>query len=324
MTDGSLEARIAEEIAARADVLGMDTARLRVTYVLNRGGFTNRSYHVTDGHRRFHLKLADQPETLAALERWRGLHALLAARHHAPPMVDWVRIPGAGLEGPLFDHIDGAVPDVRSPALVAAIGPLLGRLHGDRDLAARLAGREPPAPCRDTLRGTLIARFREELEQVGAHRPGFVSARTLEWVRREVDAIEREAWDLPAFAEMADSPIHGDLWLNNLLRGTDGRWWVLDWDDLSLGDPALDWATLLGPTVADPAPLDVSALPPDSVTPAVRERLPLYARAVLLDWVLDPIADWIEADAAPEHAAAVRAEKERIHHAALARYRAKY
>ncbi|HEX6747049.1 MAG TPA: aminoglycoside phosphotransferase family protein [Longimicrobium sp.] len=325
MEDTMLEDRIARGIAARADALGLDADRLRVTYVLNWGGFVNRSYHVTDGRRRYHLKLSDAAETLPGLQRWRGVHELLTARYHAPEMVDWIALPDLGLEGPLFRHVDGAVPEVRSPELLAAVAPVIERLHGDGELAAHIASDEAPRPCRDTFLETYAGRFREDLAFVSAHRPGFVSPGTLAYIRGQADALEVEVHAHPAFAEPGTSPIHADLWLENLLLDGDGRWWVLDWDGLTVGDPAIDWAMLLGPTTRDLAPLDISTLPPDVATDAgLRSRLPIYARASLLDWALDPLADWIDADAVPEHTAAVRAEKERQHLAALALYRATY
>ncbi len=325
MEETTLEDRVAEEIAARADALGLDARRLRVTYVLNWGGFVNRSYHVTDGRAPYHLKLAREPESLARLRRWRGVHELLAARYHAPPIVDWVALPGLEWEGPLFPHIDGAVPEVRSPELLAAIAPVIEQLHGDGELAARIAADEAPRPCRDTFLDTYADRFREDLAYVAAHRPAFVSPEALAYFRGEAEALEAEVHAHPAFAEAATMPIHGDLWLDNLIRGSDGRWWVLDWDEMAIGDPAMDWAMLLGPTARDLAPLSVDALPPATAADAgLRERFQVYTRAALLDWALDPLADWIDAETVPQHAATVRAVKERQHHAALALYRARY
>lgn len=52
-----------------------------------------------------------------------------------------------------------------------------------------------------------------------------------------------------------------------------------------------------------------------------RARLPLLGQATLLDWVIDPLYDWIDADASPAHAGEVRAEKQRVHQAALGLYR---
>ncbi|HET7460525.1 MAG TPA: phosphotransferase [Longimicrobium sp.] len=324
MSEDVLEPAIAAALAARAGALGLDAARLKIRYVLNWGGFVNRSYHVTDGTRRLHLKLAGEPEYMDGLRAWRGVADVLTARYHAPRMVGWLHIPGMSLEGPLFEQIEGATAEARTPGLLAAVAPLLARLHGDAELAARLAADHPPRRCRDTFTGTFIRRFREDLEHVRSDPPPFVSGTLLDWMERETDAMEREAATRPEFAEPADAPVHADLWLGNLLEGAHGRVWLLDWDDLMLGDPALDWATLLGPTRADVSLSGHATLPPQALAPGVAERLPLYARATLLDWVLDPLADWIEAATAPEHASEVRAEKERIHRAALAVYRATY
>jgi Phosphotransferase enzyme family len=327
-TDGmdgeSIEKRIKAELTARAGALGLNAASLELRYVLNWGGFVNRSYHVTGGMRHLHLKLAGEPGYIDGLRRWQGVAAVLTERYGAPRMVGWLRVPGTPLEGPLFEHVDGRVPDARTPALLGSVAGLLSRLHGDAELAARLANDGPPQRCRDTFATTFIRRFRADLDQVRNHPLPFAPAATVEWIEREVDALQRDAATRPGFAEPADAPIHADLWLGNLLEGAHGRVWVLDWDDLRLGDPALDWATLLGPTRADVSLSGHAALPAQALAPGVAERLPLYARATLLDWVLDPLADWIEADTAPEHAAEVRAEKERIHHAALAVYRATY
>lgn len=324
MDGESIEERIEAELLARADALGLNAGALQIRYVLNWGGFSNRSYHVTDGHRRLHLKLASEPEYINGVRRWRGVADLLAARHHAPPMLGWLEVPGTPLEGPLFEHIEGTTPRVRTPAFLDAVAPLLARLHGDAELAARLAADHPPRRCRDTFTGTFIRRFREDLRHVRGDPPPFVPDTLMDWMEREVDALDREATTRPEFGEPADAPAHGDLWLGNLLEGADGRVSVLDWDDLTLGDPALDWATLLGPTRGDVSLSGHAALPAQARAPGVAERLPLYARATLLDWVLDPLADWIEAGTAPEHAAEVRAEKERIHSAALTVYRATY
>lgn len=321
--DGSLETRIAAELAAQADALGLDARAIRVRYVLNWGGFVNRSYHVTDGTHHLHLKLADEAGSLDGLRRWRGVHVLLSERYAAPRMAGWLRIPETPLEGPVFEHIDGSTPQVRTAALIESIAPLLAALHADTGLAARVADGGPPRPCRDTFANTYLRRFREDLDLVRADPPPFIPAPLLGWMEREIDALDAESATLPAFGEIAATPIHADLWLNNLL--VDGeRLWVLDWDDLSIGDPALDWATVLGPTRLDLAPADVAAIPAQARTPGVMARLPLYARASLFDWLLDPLADWIAADEAPEHAATVRAEKERLHHAALALYRRMY
>jgi hypothetical protein len=94
----------------------------------------------------------------------------------------------------------------------------------------------------------------------------------------------------------------------------------VDWDDMRIGDPAADLATLLGPTADDARPLRMLEQVEGTLTPAERERLSLLGRATLLDWVIDPLSDWIDAHTAPTHRRVVRAEKRRIHESALACY----
>jgi hypothetical protein len=50
----------------------------------------------------------------------------------------------------------------------------------------------------------------------------------------------------------------------------------------------------------------------------------LYLRARLLDWVIDVLADYIEAEVAPEQRDRVQTEKKRQHLQALALYQSRY
>ena len=50
----------------------------------------------------------------------------------------------------------------------------------------------------------------------------------------------------------------------------------------------------------------------------------MFQRAFVLDMVIDPLADWVAAEFSPEHVEEVRAEKERVHKEALAKYRTLY
>ena len=317
------QSAVHDHLASRAPELGLDADGLRVEYVLNWGGFVNRSFQVTDGRTRLHLKLAREPDIRDALRRFWGFREMMRDRYHAPDTLAWVDVPGTEYSGVLSRWIDGAAPASLDDRLAAEVVRCIDRLHRDRELAARLpAG---PTTCADVYRGTYHRRFVEDLAFVSPHPPPFVSPALLEWIRGEVAALESAVSAAPAFAEPADAPAHADLWLNNLLVAPGGEWYVLDWDDLGLGDPAMDWCMLFGPTRADLRPATERALPPAvTADPAVRERLALYARASLLDWMLDPLSDWIGATEAPEHIKEVRAEKERIHRASLAAYRARY
>ena len=100
---------------------------------------------------------------------------------------------------------------------------------------------------------------------------------------------------------------------------------MIDWDDLSLGDPALEYGIVLGPlwrtgklTAAQAAEM----LP--SPDPDLRRRFEVCLHALLLDEVIDSLADWVECAFSPDHQEEVRAAKERVHQAALERYRELY
>lgn len=318
-----LQSLVHQQLASRAAELGLDAARLRVEYVLNWGGFVNRSFQVTDGRARLHLKLAHDREILDALRRFWGFREMMSDRYHAPGALAWIDVPGSGYAGVLSRWIDGAPPEALDERLAAEVVRTMDRLHGDHELAAHLPAVQ--ATCADVYRGTYHARFIADLEFVTEERPPFVPPALVEWMRGEALALEAAVAAAPAFAEPADAPTHSDLWLNNLLVTPRGEWYVLDWDDLALGDPAMDWCMLFGPARGDLRTAADRALPPAVTADAgVRERLRLYARASLLDWIIDPLADWIDATESPEHLAEVRPEKERIHRAALDAYRARY
>ena len=119
------------------------------------------------------------------------------------------------------------------------------------------------------------------------------------------------------------STIHGDLQANNLLLTNQGEWFLLDWDDLTLGDPALDFALLLAPPLsAWQDDLWRDYLPGREA--GFVERMALYGRARLLDWVIDVLADYVEAEGTPEQQALARSVKQQQHLQALALYQARY
>ncbi|HYR12484.1 MAG TPA: phosphotransferase [Longimicrobium sp.] len=317
------QAIVHAHLVSRAAELGLDAARLRVEYVLNWGGFVNRSFQVTDGRARLHLKLANEPKIRDALRRFWTIREMMSDRYHAPRALAWVEVPGTDYVGILSPWIDGAAPESLDERLAEVVVRCIDGLHHDRELAAHLS--DDPVTCADVYLRTYHRRAMEDLEFIAPDRPPFVSAALLEWMRGEVAALEAAVRAAPAFAQVADAPTHGDLWLNNLLVTPGGEWSVLDWDDLALGDSALDWCMLFGPSLGDLRPVTERAVPPlVTADAAARERLAIYARASLLDWIIDPLSDWIGATEAPEHLDEVRAEKERIHRAALAAYRARY
>ena len=322
----ALARRTTDYFRKHAQRYGLDPNAVEARYILNWGGFVNASFQITDGERSYHLKLADDEEALESLDRWRALSDLLSARYRAPRMVDWVKIPRMPFEGLLFEYFPGRQADLAAqPELLRALIDLLGRLHTDGALmnALRALGDEVPT-CAEYFLSVYIDRFDEDLRVVAGDLPPFVSLDLLSWMMGETRELEGLARDLPEFQFPASAPAHGDLWPSNILVDDQGDWRIIDWDDLGFGDPALEFSILIGPLWRQGGlslEQAVAYLPDD---PALRRRFDLCLRALVLDEVIDSLADWVEAGFAPDHQAEVRAEKERVHREALVLYHRLY
>lgn len=317
----ALRLSVRAHFRAAAAQYGLSADAVDVTYVLNWGGFVNYSYHISDGQRSYHLKLAVTEDARAALQRWYTLRAHLAD-YHAPNIVDWIDLDGAA--GPLFDVVPGSVPTLAGEVLDALV-PTLGALFTDDVLARALARDDATtATARDAYLDSFHRRFTEDLRAVAATPPPFVSEDVLQWMQREVRRLHDAVAEASSFDEPLRSAVHGDLWLNNIHWVNPHEWYLLDWDDVAIGDPAADIAALTGPSAQDLRPLKMIRRAQAALSAAEQARLPLLGRATLLDWVIDPLADWLDAPASRAHTAVVRIEKERVHWQALARYRVLY
>ncbi|WP_420130347.1 HD domain-containing protein [Longimicrobium sp.] len=311
-------------VSWQAGDLGLAAARLRLEHVPYPASRANGSFRVMDGHKSLHLKLVREPEARAGLRRFWPARDLMRGRYHAPAAMAWIETPEPEYAGVLSAWIDGKVPAVLDGTLSDEVVLCILRLHRDRELAALLR-EEAPATCAHVYRRTFHARFVRRLAQVSKSAPPFVSAQLRAWMGAQAAELEAAVSAAPAFAELADAPTHGGLSPANLLVTEKDGWYLVDWDALALGDPALDWAMLFGPS---PARLDVATerqLPvPAIVDRGVQARLALYARATLLDLVIGAVWDWIHAGEAPDHPNKVRADLESIHRAALNGYRSRY
>jgi Ser/Thr protein kinase RdoA (MazF antagonist) len=319
MNADSLRARVSDYFTHHAASFDLDPNTLIVEYVLNWGGFVNHSYRIRDAVRAYHLKLSASAEDQEALRRWMGLAPVLE-RYHAPPILEWIDL--GPVAGPLFPYLPGSPPTL-SEHVVDEVIRVLRRLNADRALATAL---QPPQSvnARVTYLGSFHDRFTEDLRGIRESRPPFVSEDLLRWLEHEVHVLSQAIASAAAFDEPLTTAVHGDLWLNNILWVSSSDWYLVDWDDMQIGDPAADLAALLGPSARDLRPLKMVEHVEGLLTSTQRARLPHLGRATLLDWVIDPVADWIEVTTAPEHQHAVRAEKERIHKQALACYKELY
>lgn len=312
--------RVASQVRMLAAGLALDPATLVVRHVAGPGDPATTSFSIADAHARYYLQLAEDPAGHAALRRWLDLGALLSARYHAPRIRGWLEIVDTPFAGLLFEHPDGHVVDLsRVPDLGQALGRLVGRLHADRELAARLPG---PAPtCRDAYLAGHCARATATLKATRAACPPFVDTATLAYLAAELDRMTAQVRASTAFAAPADLPIHGDLHPGHVRLTDKGTFHVLGWDTLRLGDPALDLAALPPRTaVVDPG-ADTMQATRAIREPWLSERVALLRRVLALAEVIEPLHAWLAAAAVPEGREPGLAQLQRAHETALAAYR---
>lgn len=275
------------------DLLGASSVEHR----RNHTGAAKLSYAVDRDGERLWVRVASDDDEHTSLLRWGEHAARLSERYAAPPVLDLCVVEGrAALVFPFLP-----CPVATRAGLAARAGQLLavlGELHADAELAAELG---PPVTAGQAFADVWVSRFVADL----AATEGYVDRDVHLWLTDEVEALAGLIAD-PAFDRPVHSAVHGDPWHENLLLGED-RFWLLDWEDLAVGDP-----------VVDEAIVHMDAHGPDAGWPDT-QRHRVARRALFLDAVIDVAADWVET-ADP----VVRATKERDWRAALEAYRAAY
>lgn len=293
--------------------------------LLNYGGFVNRSFRVTAGEHTYHVKLTADAHSLRGLRRWRTLAGRLTERYRAPAMRGWIEAPDVPVAGPVFEWIEGEPPAALTAGVRRDVVDALLALHGDETLRAALTSLgELTVSCARAYANTYHERFVEDMKLVRGDPAPFVDAHLIDWIDDEVARLAESVARSPAFAPPADCACHRDLWLDNLMVAHTGEPFILDWDDTGLGDAMMDWAMVFGPSRARVRPAAETDLPDAGFGAPERERFGTYARASMLDWIIDPLANWIEAAEEPLHGAVVRDNHRRVHEQALALYREIY
>lgn len=262
----------------------------------NHAGTDKLSFLVTDGERPvLWAKVAADAESEQKLRTWSRVAPLLAERHSAPPVLEVLTVDGHTtllfpfLESPVATRATLAAAHDRAAAV-------LDGLHADTELAALLG---PPVTAADSFRGLWVERFVGDLEIL---EPA-VDAALYRYLVDEVQAFVALVDELDTVVHAA---VHGDPWHENFLIGAD-RVWLLDWEDLAVGDPAIDRAILRKDCFGEEDGPNSSAV--DRVA----------RRALMLDAVVDVAADGVE-NTDPE----IRAGKQAESLAGLAAYRAVY
>lgn len=254
----------------------------------------------------------DGPAVYAKLSRrhpgdrqHRVAERLAAAGLPVAPSLGVVEATGAVL----FQAIGGAPLSARRGEPDAArwtesIVEILARLHA---VSPSAIGSEAPArPPGDVARSLRdAAAYLDRLQPDGPGRAGRLAAR------------------IGAALEATSAPpalIHGDFYDDQLVADSDGRLWLVDLDELSVGDPALD----LGAFLAHLRAWTLAALPPERAAaetlaagveeeaairmPGTARRAALYEAAALLRLAIHPLRR-LE-DAWPERMDAVLSEAE--------------
>jgi fructosamine-3-kinase len=283
----SLATRVA---AGLVDALGPGTV---AHHRHNHTGTDKLSYAVRSGGRELWAKVAADQDEEHELATWARVAVLLSERHAAPPVLDVLEV--AGRTALLFPFVDAPVADRTTlHERYDDAEDVLAGLHADAELAALLGGPTTSAAC---FREVWIERLEEDLDIV----EGYVAKDLHTFLEEAVDELGGlvDTLDQPV-----RSPVHGDPWHENWLVGPD-RLWLLDWEDLAVGDPVVDDAILRNDSLgSDPHHW------PDEPRYAVARR------ALMLDAVVDGAADWVE-NTVP----VVRQRKEAAYVAALEAYR---
>jgi hypothetical protein len=240
-------------------------------------------------------------------------------------MLGWLTVPGTPYQGPIFEFIPGEHLDGRRrPGILNDLIRVVGLLHSDRELAEKMESDAPIRSYLDCIRSRYIETLREDLEAIRIEPPPFISSSRVRWMSEEVDLLENLAQESIAFRGTARAVIHWDLWWNNILVNPSGRIFILDWDDVGFGDPAMDYSAAIFPLTCDPINRDWQRFPIPSQDEAFATRMALYRRTQVLDWVIDVLADWIDCRESPPSQAEVRARKQAEHEQYLRIYESEY
>ncbi len=155
-------------------------------------------------------------------------------------MVGPIALPQAGATGLIIEHLDRAAADAMQPPRAAQIQTMLRALHQDRWIRQALKTRW--SSCFDVSFTRHLEQFRDELALLQRCTPPGLD--TLPWLEAEAARLEQRLIRCEAFREPANLPCHNGLSLRSFRTHPDGRWCWVDWDELELGDPALDFALL--------------------------------------------------------------------------------
>ncbi|GGG64960.1 phosphotransferase family protein [Paenibacillus radicis (ex Gao et al. 2016)] len=319
---------------ANASSLGLNPTRIEVQSIWNPGGLSNMSYRVSDGETARHIKLSP-PKKAERLKRWAKVSCDLAERYHAPRLIAEIEdeiVPGYSY-GLVFEFIKSRpLSETANPGPIAMkVLELLQRLQQDERIREILAEEDAAASYADAFIEEYVCRLEEDMEVIRSEKESldFVTEQDLDGFDREVKVLRQLASDNPAFQHTANDVVHNDIHWDNILVEDSGRFWIIDWDDMSAaGDAAMDYSVLLWTLheseewrrwQEQALELELAAK-----GTGISERLELYFRAKLLDDVIDVLADYVEVEGVPEWMEKTRQRAKEIHLRAYPEYIRRY
>ena len=321
------ERRVKEWAREHSHRLGLKGSNIEAKYIWNPGGFVNQSYRLSDGETWRHVKFAREDRT-SHLQQWAKISEHLTEHYNAPRLVQEVTepvLPGFSY-GLAFEYIAGKPLSSASDPLpvVGKVLRALKELHQDEQLQTMLADGQAAPTYAEAFAEEYITRFEEDLEGILAERHllDFVEDRTLDWFRAEIETLKEMARQMPCFQRQAADVVHNDLNWQNILSNDQHRFWMIDWDDLTVtGDAAMDYSVFLWPLYRQEKekPIWKERIIREAGADTF-ERMELYFRAKLFDDVIDVLADYVEAEGMPEVKEETRQRARDIHLRAYPEY----
>ena len=313
---------LSAHLVASARRYGLDAGSLRLEPFYCSAVEATRSFTARDRVHAVHVKLW-HIERHTVRDRWLAVHEILECRHKAPHVIDTVELSEVDATGLVFEHIEGAPPD--GPGSTDRLLEAARLLHGDEELAAKIGVPRSPDTVGQYFEDLHIRNLQKDIGIIrDTARTPIVDDELLAWMEHETRELRRTAKNSAAFEVLARWPTHGDLYEGNTLLTDDGVFYVLDWDDLALGDPVADYIIVLrGPARRDPD-FDWRCLGVEATDEGFGERMRFYARASLLYGVIDGLAEHLGLDASNPLLASTSSEKRAAFENGLVLYRERY
>jgi aminoglycoside phosphotransferase (APT) family kinase protein len=324
------ENKVKEWAEANPQSLGLNRSKLEAKYIWNPGGFVNQSYRITDGQTIRHLKLS-QEQKATRLKQWAKINEHLTIHYKAPRLIGEVtqEIISGYSYGLVFDFIKGEpLSSISDPLpVIDKVLKSLHRLHADTEIRMAVASEAKDCNYADAFIDEYITRFEEDMQIIRAeqHLLDFVTADTLDWFDKEVQALRLIVCQHPSFQSKATDVVHNDLNWQNILVDDNHDFWMIDWDDLTVfGDAAMDYSVLLWPLYKSKDWTYYRDQMIDLAGRAILERIEIYFRAKLLDDVIDVLADYVDAEQVPELKEMAQKRAKEIHLRAYPEYLSLY